>query len=110
MTGNCTNGVAVYAAFWEVIPGNGPQLLNPLQYTVFPGDFVDVEITHEEPNKFNITIKDGWWSFSTTQIQADMEDALSSADFVTEAPGDTTQPLTNFGTAHFQNCWANNTP
>jgi hypothetical protein len=108
ITTHCKNGVPVYAAFYEILPGDGPHLLPPLPYTVFPGDYVDVEITHEGSN-FTFRIKDGMWSYEETRSQSTMDDALSSADFVSEAPGDKTQPLTNFGSVHFQNCWANHT-
>jgi Peptidase A4 family len=109
VTTHCVNGIGSYGAFYEMIPGPGPQILNPVQYPVFPGDFVDVDITFTEPNMFTMTIKDGWWNFTTSQPQSDMAGALDAAAFITEAPGNDVSPLTNFGTAHFQNSWANDT-
>jgi hypothetical protein len=109
VTTHCVNGIPTYGAFYEIIPGDGPHVLPALPYVVFTGDFIDVEINFVAPNTFDITITGPLWSFSTSQQQSNMNDALSSADFITEAPGNPSLPLTNFGTAHFQNSWANHT-
>lgn len=118
ITTNCVNGVLTRQAFYELIANTkapGPQVLNPFTYPVTDGDNMEAIVAFAGGNTFNFTLHNysRSWTFTKSVDQSSQWDptsGLASADFIAEAPGDQLSPLLNFGTIHFEDCFANDTP
>jgi hypothetical protein len=95
---DCNGSTAVYYAWYEFYPAFPVNLPNP----VSPGDNMSAEVS-VAGGAVTVTIKDltkPGWTFTTSQ--KDKNYALSSAEWIAEAPsGPRVLPLADFGTVTF---------
>ena len=105
-----------YYAWYEFYPASMYQITTAtstsngqsVTATVTPGDSISASVTYTGNNVFSITITDSTksWTFTTTGTVSNA--ALSSAEWIAEAPSSSTGvlPLADFGTVSFTSCYA----
>ncbi len=99
----CSNGVAVYSAWYEFYPN---PMVTISGITVAPGDTITASVTYSTSNgQFTVTLGDGSSSYTTSGSVSGA--ARSSAEWVVERPAlctafhCTLTTLANFGSADF---------
>lgn len=104
---DCNGSAASYYAWYELYPA-APVTLDPSAYPVHPGDSISAEVD-AATGTLTITDATASWTYSTTQSFAG--DALSSAEWIAEAPSHgRSLPLTDFGTVSFTGASADGSP
>ncbi len=93
------NGQVMYSAIWETLP----ETAQPIPMTINAGDQINVSITQQKSDKWQINIQDATngqsWTKSVTY-----RSSLSSAEWIEEAPASgrlTILPLDSFGSVTF---------
>lgn len=95
----CVSGKATYASWWEMFPKNNVKIVST---AVRPGDHITSSVTRSG-TKYTLKITDSTHpaaSFSTTQTCAATTCKATSAEWIAEAPSNSSGilPLTKFGT------------
>ena len=94
----CSGGTATYFSWWEMFPRNNIQVVST---AVRPGDHITSSVTRSG-TKYTLKLTDSTHpsaSFTTTQTCAAATCVDSSAEWIAEAPSNSSGilPLTNFG-------------
>jgi hypothetical protein len=105
---DCSNGTAVYYAWYEMYPKYPVNYANP----VSAGDTLSASVTYAGNGYFRLTLSDETrgWSHTTTQRLKSAK--LGSAEVIAEAPSGSggILPLADFGTAAFSGATVNGLP
>ncbi len=94
---NCSSGSQVNDAWFEMFP----QPAFFINHTVTTGDVMTASVVYTGNGNFTLTLDDTTadWSFSTTRKSNKAQ--RTTAEWILEAPGRSTLPLADFGTASF---------
>jgi hypothetical protein len=109
---HCSHGKAVYYAWWEMFPNVSHTIGS---FTVTPGASYTAEVQSAGGDDFSLTLSGGGNNPFTLTTQLGLDPALSSAEWIAEAPSLCAKscrelPLTNFGTVTFSGASANGSP
>ena len=105
--GQCSGGIASYAAWWEIYPVNDIQPISTV--TVSPGDHFTASVTYSTSTlKFAMKITDTTTGATFTKHMAYAKAKRETAECIAERPSGSGGlfPLANFGKATFTNCKA----
>lgn len=109
---DCSKGKPVYYAWWEMFP----QASHTISFfTVTPGTTYNAEVQYDGGPNFTLTLSGGGNSPFSLTASLGAEPALSSAEWIAEAPSRCAKtcrelPLTDFGTVGFTGATANGSP
>jgi hypothetical protein len=102
---DCSNGTAVYYAWYEMYPKYPVNYTNP----VSAGDSLSATVTYVGSGYFKLTLSDTTRGWSRTTSQRLKSARLGSAEAIAEAPSGSggVLPLADFGTAAFSGVTVN---
>lgn len=103
-SGDCSGGVLVYYAWWEVLPAPETTISS---FTVHAGDKITASVTYStSTGKFTMKITDGTQKFSKTKAVSGTP--RNSAECIVErdSVGGVLNQLSKFKTDHFSSCTA----
>lgn len=102
---DCSGTTPVYYGWYEFYPASPHNLSNP----VAPGDSMSAEV-FDLNGTITATLTDDTQGWTSTATKSDKGDALSSAEWIVEAPstGKKVLPLADFGTVTFTGANATN--
>jgi hypothetical protein len=102
----CLAGQPVAFAFYQTPPSQSSATWL-LQYLVASGDNMEAEISYLGGNQYQVRLADaGLWEFNQQVTQPDLSTVPMTAEWIVEGAGG--QPLSNFGTVHFESAFLNN--